>query len=451
MSREVLRPSGEILPRPRREVFVLWALAIVVGLMAGAAVVTLRTFISFGEFLFFGAAGPRLTARLVDISWLHRLIAPLVGGVIVALLLRAGVAAGWGPTPRPYGIEDLVAARRLRTTVKGTTLSLSDSFLSGLVTVFSLGSGASTGREATAMHLGASLALLPGRLFGLDVAHRRRLVAMGVAAGLAAALHAPIASVLVARQLMAPGLRLGSLGPLGLASFTGWLIARAASPLPVIDIPQIASPPVTFHVVAILLAAPFAALAWACMRTLTWTPGRVEDAAHKARIPVWTLPAIGGLGMGLLAVGFPPVVGLGFTPLSAGLGGGYSASYLLILVVVKLMATALCLSCRFGGGPIAPILFIAGMFGSAVGAPLGLLLGDPASAQAFFGALSMGVALAVILDAPFAAAIFVLEVSGSMEAGAATLVASALAVQLVQRFGPGPALEEAARQPLRWR
>lgn len=451
MSREVLRPSGEILPRPRRDGLILWVLAIAVGLMAGAAVVTLRTFISFGEFLFFGAAGPRLTARLVEISWLHRLIAPLVGGVIVALLLRAGMAMGWGPNPRPYGIEDLVAARRLRTTVKGTTLGLGDSFLSGLVTVFSLGSGASTGREATAMHLGASLALLPGRLFGLDVAHRRRLIAMGVAAGLAAALHTPIAAVLVARQLMAPGLRLASLGPLALASFAGWLVARAASPAPVIDMPEIGAVPVAFHGVALLFAIPFAALAWACMRTLTWTPRRIEDAAHKARIPIWILPAFGGLGMGVLAVGFPPVVGLGFTPLAAGLGGGYSAGYMLILVAMKLMAAALCLSCRFGGGPIAPIIFIAGMFGSALGVPVGLVLGDAATAQVFFGAVALGVALAVILDAPFAAALFALEITGSVDVGAATLVASALAVQLLQRFGPGTAVGTGDRQPLRWR
>ncbi len=451
MSREVLRPSGEILPRPRRDGLILWLLAIAVGLLAGGAVVTLRTFISLGEFLFYGAAGARLTARLVEMSWLHRLIVPLVGGLIVAGLLRAGMAAGWGPNPRPYGIEDLVAARRLRTSVKGTTLSLGDSFLSALVTVFSLGSGASTGREATAMHLGASLGLLPGRLFGLDVAHRRRLVVMGVAAGLAAALHAPIAAVLIARQLMAPGLRLASVGPLALAAVTGWLLARAASPTPVIDIPEIAAAPVAFHIAAVLLAAPFAALAWACMRTLTWMPGRVTEAAHKARIPIWALPAIGGLGMGILAVGFPPVVGLGFAPLSAGLGGGYGASYMLVLVAVKLMATALCLSCRFGGGPIAPVLFIAGMFGSAIGVPLGLAFGDAATAQVFFGVLAMGVALAVIVDAPFAAAILILELSGSYEAGAATLVASALAVYLVQRFGPGPALEDAGRQPLRWR
>jgi CIC family chloride channel protein len=450
MSREVLRPSGEILPRPRRDALVLWALAIGVGLMAAAAIVTLRTLVSFGEFIFFGAAGPRLTARLVEISWLHRLIAPLVGGVIVALVLRAGMAAGWGPNPRPFGVEDIVAARRLRTTVKGTTLGLGDSFLSGLATVFSLGSGASVGREATAMHLGASLALLPGRLFGLDIAHRRRLVAMGVAAGLAAALHAPIAAVLIARQLMAPGLRLASLGPLALASYTSWLLARAAFPTPVIGIPEIAATPISFHVAAILLAPPLAALAWACMRTLIWTPDRVSEAAHKARIPIWTLPAIGGAGMGLLLVGFPAVAGLGFTPLEAGLGGGYGAGYLLVLAAVKLMATALCLSCRFGGGPIAPILFIAGMFGSALGAPLGLALGDPASAQAFFGALAMGVALAVIIDAPFAAAVLMLELSGSYETGAATLVASMLAVYLVQRYAPGPALEEGGRHPLRW-
>jgi chloride channel protein, CIC family len=452
MSRAVLRPSGEVIRRTRKEAVAPWALALLVGLFAGSAVVTLRVLIAYVEFIFFGAVGPRLTTRLVELSWLHRLVAPIVGGCIVALLLRLGMALGWGANPRPFGLDDLVAARRLRTPPKAATLTLGDSLLSALASAVSLGSGASVGREAAAAHLASAIALLPGRLFGLDVSVRRILLGMGVAAGLAAALHTPIAAVLFARELILPRQRMSQLGPIGLCAFVAFLTARGVFPEPVIDLGPISDVPAAYHAAAVLLAAPLAGLAWSMLRVWSWLPERVEDAAHRSNIPVWLLPALGGIGVGVLAVGFPPAVGLGFTPLSAGLAGNYSVDYLLLLTVVKMLAASLALSCRFGGGPWAPMLFIAGMSGSALGLAAALVLGvgDPSLAQPFFGALAMGVAVAVMLDAPLAAAVFILELSGSFETAAASFVAASFAAFLARRFLP-PLRSGPEHQPLRWR
>jgi chloride channel protein, CIC family len=119
---------------------------------------------------------------------------------------------------------------------------------------------------------------------------------------------------------------------------------------------------------------------------------------------------------------------------------------------VKMLAASLALSCRFGGGPWAPMLFIAGMSGSALGLAAALVLGvgDPSLAQPFFGALAMGVAVAVMLDAPLAAAVFILELSGSFETAAASFVAASFAAFLARRFLP-PLRSGPEHQPLRWR
>src|SRR5690606_37931339 len=122
-------------------------------------------------------------------------------------LLRLGVSQGWRPSPRAFAEQDVIAARRLRGTISATTLSLRDGFLSALISIVSLGWGASAGRKGPAMHLGATLAILPGRLFGLNLAARRLLLAMGAASAIAAVLHAPIAGVLIARELLVPRLR----------------------------------------------------------------------------------------------------------------------------------------------------------------------------------------------------------------------------------------------------
>jgi CIC family chloride channel protein len=455
MAQELVRLSGDIIGRPRRTGWRLWALAILVGVLVGAAVVAMRVLIAYLEFLFFGAASQRLTTRIASLPWMNRMIGPVIGGCLVALLLRVGVSLGWGPKPHAFGFPDLVAARRLRGTIRAQTLSLRDAFVSVLIAMISLGAGASAGRESPAMHLGASLAMLPGRLLGLDASSRRMLLGMGAAAALAAVLHTPIAAIFLIREVVLPRQRFLAMGPVAVASFVGWLMSRwLLGDAPPLAAPHLGAVPVAFELAAPLAAIPLAFVGWAAVWTWTHTPRLIDDLAGRIRYPLWLLPPVGALLIGVLAIAFPPVTGIGYAPLAAGLGGHYSLTLLLAFVVAKIAASAVAVAFRFGGGRIAPALFVGAMAGGAIGAIAALFVDDvaglAASAQAFYGLIGMGVVLAVLLEAPLASAVLVFELSGSAEAGIAALIGVYIATLVVRRLAPPVPDPTTDSQPLHW-
>lgn len=427
----------------------MWVLAVLVGLVVGAATASLFSLITYGQFVAFQASAGRLTTRLVELPWWSRLIGPIVGGAVIAILLRLGTALGWGSSPRAYGLQDVVQNRRLRGAIRATTLTLRDGFLSAAIAVVSLSWGGSAGREEPASHLGATLAVLQGRLLGLDVAQRRLLVGMGVAAAIAAALHAPIAGVLLARELILRRQRISALGPVALAAAAGWLVSTwLMAGRPIILIPPIGPVPIQAHLAAMLALPLFIAFAWACIIAWTRTPAFAAATAGRLHIPLWLLPLPGGVILGLIALTFPQALGIGYEPLASALNANYGAVLLPVLALAKIAASAVTFAFRWGGGPIAPSLFVGGMIGSAVGALAGLAFGIPAP-MGFVGLVGMAVSLAVVADAPLAAAVLVLELSGSTEAGAAGLACCFIACAVARRLSPIPV--EETGETLRWR
>lgn len=415
----------------------MWALAILVGVLSALAVIAIRNLVDVASFLAFNASRGRFYSTLTGLIWWKRLLGPIVGGAIIALMLRVGISMGWGPAPRAYGIADVAQHRRLRGTIRSTTFGLRDAFWSAIISIVSLGWGGSAGREEPAAHLGASLAILPGRLLGLDVAARRLLLGMGVAAAISAALHAPIAAVFLARELVLRRSRLSTLGPVAVASLVGWLVARTQfDGRPVIDVPEI-GPILAEHHVAALVVTPLLALfAWAAVIAWTRTPAMLAAASTRMRVPLWLLPFFGGILLGVVALAFPQAMGIGYDPLAAGLAGNYGAQLMPVLALAKIAATAITFSFRWGGGAIAPALYVGAMLGASLGVAAGYVLPEPSSLQVYFGVLGMAVTLAVLLKAPFTAGLLALELSGSVELGAASLACAFIAVMAVRRMAP---------------
>jgi CIC family chloride channel protein len=422
-----------------------------VGLLASFGVILIRNLVDFAAFLAFNAPRGRFYTNLADLVWWKKMIGPIVGGAVIALLLRLGVAFGWGPAPRAFGLQDVVQNRRLRGTVRSTTLSLRDSFLSTLISVISLGYGGSAGREEPAAHLGASLAMLPGRLLGLDVAARRMLVGMGVAAAIAAALHAPLAGIFLARELVLRRQRLSDLGPVAIASVTGYVVALTQfEGQPVINLPMPGHILPAHHLVALVSAPLLAFFTWGAVVVWARTPVMMASAAGRMRIPLWLLPFFGGVLLGVVAIAFPQTMSIGFDPLAAAIGGNYGAQLLPVLALVKIAATAITFSFRWGGGTIAPALYVGAMFGSAFGAAAGLALPDPSTVQIYLGVLGMAIAVAILLKAPFTAGLLALELSRSLEIGVASLAGAFIAVMAVRRLAPASITDDAG-ETLRWR
>ena len=90
-----------------------------------------------------------------------------------------------------------------------------------------------------------------------------------------------------------------------------------------------------------------------------------RDLFRALPVPVWTKPAIGALGVGLLALRLPQVLGGGYGWIQQAIGGGLALHLLLILILAKMVAFALTVSSGGSGGVFAPSLFVGAMLGGA--------------------------------------------------------------------------------------
>ena len=272
---------------------------------------------------------------------------------------------------------------------------------------------------------------------------------MGLAAAISAALHAPIAGVFLARELVLRRLRLSQMGPVVVASVSAWMFGRwIMDGKPVIDIPDVGVILPQAHAAAVVVLPVLAMFGYAAMIIWARAPIMVAASAARIRVPLWLLPIIGGLILGIIALAFPQVLGIGYEPLAAGLGGNYTAELMPVLALAKIAAAAVTFGFRWGGGPIAPTLYVGAMIGASLGVVAGLTLGIPAP-QVYFGLLGMAVAVSVLLDAPFTGAILALELSGSPEVGGACLLFCFVACMAVRRLAPP--MGEDTGQTLRWR
>ncbi|MFZ9464448.1 MAG: chloride channel protein, partial [Vulcanococcus sp.] len=294
-------------------------------------------------------------------SWPVVLV-PLVGGLAVGLLRT--FARDLGPSlPSLMAMADgaLQAAPKLPL-VRLVAASLS------------LGSGASLGPEGPSVESGGNIGLWVGSRGGLSPQSQKALVAAGVAAGLAAGFKAPIAGVFFAFE--------GSYSTIpGRPSVRAVLVAAVASALvtqltlgdePIFRLPayEVLSPLELPLYLGLGLLASVLSLGLISLLSLGRS-GPVQE--QLSRVPIWLRTALGGLAVGLMALGFPQVLGVGYDTIEALLGrdGGIAMVTLLALLGVKLLATGVSSATGFVGGGFAPSLFLGAVLGSIYGQVLG--------------------------------------------------------------------------------
>jgi len=263
-------------------------------------------------------------------SWPVVLV-PMVGGLAVGLVKRFGGPLGPGMPSLMAMAEGSVAAEPRLPWLRLLAASLS------------LGSGASLGPEGPSVESGGNLGLWVGLKGHLPPASQKALVAAGVAAGLAAGFKAPIAGLFFAFE--------GTYSTIpGRPSLRAVLVAAVASSLvtqlclgdePIFRLPayEVRSPlELPLYLGLGLLAS---LLSWLLIRLLELGRSQVIQTS-LSRLPSWMITGLGGLGVGLLALGFPQVLGVGYDTIEALLGNSGSVTLLTLLTLlgVKLLATA---------------------------------------------------------------------------------------------------------------
>lgn len=404
-----------MLQQPR-----LWLLAILLGAIGGGLGIAFRLAIALVQWIWLGTTSERMLSTLAALPWWWPMIGPVGGGIAVGAILYF-----WRPPGRSGGVADVIEAR-----VRDTqTLTFRGATVATAITAITLGSGGSGGREGPIVYWAAAASKLAFRIFRLPVAARRVALACGVAAAISSSFNAPIAGVLFAHEVILGHFAMSAFVPLVIASVVGAVISRAwfgEAPAFVItdstiasywEIPAFALLGIVCAAVAILFQTALIGGDWLSKRT---------------RVPVWLRPAIGGLLVGLIALGFPQVLGVGYEATDLALAGSLDITLMLALIVAKTVATAITLSSRAGGGVFSPALYLGAMTGGAFGILAGAVFPDLASSVGLYALIGMGAVAAAVLGAPISTAVMIFELTGGFAFAIALLLAIAIATGLSQ-------------------
>lgn len=370
------------------------------------------------------------------------LVVPTLGGLAVGLLRRYGGDLGPGLPSLMAMADGATEARPLLPWRRLLGASLS------------LGSGASLGPEGPSVESGGNLGLWVALRGGLPPQSQKALVAAGVAAGLAAGFKAPIAGVFFAFE--------GSFSAIqGRPSLRAVLVAAVASSLvtqlvlgdaPILRLPayEVRSPwELPLYLGLGVLAS---AMSWLLVSLLAL--GRSDRLQRwLALLPPGLPTALGGLGVGVMALAFPQVLGVGYDTIEALLGrdGGIPLLALLLLLGVKLLATTVSNATGFVGGGFAPSLFLGAVLGNCYGQLLGDGgLGLPIAEPPAYAMVGMAAVLAGSARAPLTALLLLFELTRDIRIVLPLMAAAGLSAALVERWqgisdpgllGPDPAEE----------
>ena len=389
----------------------IWALALAAGLVVSAAALLFRLTIGWIQLGWLGDTTERVASVARDLHWSLLLLGPVAGGLLVGLALRYLL-----PARRTYAVADVIEARA----GSSRALDLRDAIVSAGVTALSLGSGASAGREGPVVHLGAAVATATGRYFQLPDWGKRTLMGCGVAAAISASFNAPIAGVLFAHEVILGHYAMRAFVPIVLASVSGTIVSR----LYFGDVAAFTVP--DYQITSLWEFPAFAILGLVCALVSVLFQFSLMAADYVARnltIPLILRPVIGGLAVGLIALAFPEVLGVGYEATDRALQNDLTLTLMLMLLVAKTAATAITLASRFGGGIFSPSLYLGAMAGGAYGLIAASIFPDMASSQGLYAILGMGAVAAAVLGAPISTTVMVFELTGGYALSIALLLA----------------------------
>ena len=408
---------------PPRRLFLLSAVAVVIGLAGGGAAYVLVHLIALLTNLAFFH---RVSWVLPSFTHLHR--SPSIVVVAVAGGLIVGTIARWAPIIRGHGIPEAMEA----VLTKQSRIAPRTAVAKPLSAAIAIGTGGPFGAEGPIIVTGGAIGSLLGQVIPVSPSERKILLAAGAAAGMAATFGAPLAAVVLAIELLLFEFSTRALVPLVVASsIAGGMHAVLFSNGPLFVVP-------THHFAGLSQLPFYAALGLACgLLAVTINKGLFVIEAGFRRLPVspFWLPAIGALGFASVGLIEPRVLGVGYDQISEVLSGRLAVETLAVLAIAKLCAWWMALASGTSGGTLAPILLISGSFGALLGHAAAQIPGANVSPGAF-ALVAMAATFGASTRATFTSIVFMFELTRDYNAilplMLATVIASLVAIAFMR-------------------
>lgn len=405
-----------------------WFIALFIGIAAGFAALGFRLGVDWLQSALYQAEDvSRLHTLATRLSWYHIVLIPTFGGLLVGLILHF-----FTEDNRARSVADVIEGAALkegRVQVRRGLASTAASFVT-------LSSGGSTGREGPVVHLASVLSTMVCRVIRADGITGRDLLGCAVAAAVSASFNTPIAGALFALEIVLRHFAVHAFAPIVIASVAGTVINRMAFG----DVTEFVLPTqnaLNFYVelpAFLLLGLLCGVIAVILMRAIFWTEDLANHLQKQSGLPGYLRPAIAGVLLGLLAVKFPQIIGVGYETTTEALSGNLTFTTAVMIAVVKVVAVAITMGGRMGGGVFSPALMVGALAGLAFGIIATSIFPDVSGEGSLYALAGMGAVAAAVLGAPISTSLIVFELTGDWQTGLAVMVAVSMSTAIASKM-----------------
>jgi H+/Cl- antiporter ClcA/CBS domain-containing protein len=396
-----------------RDVLRTCLLAVPVGILSALVAYALLKLIGLCTNLFFYG---RVDFNLVVPSsshWLVVLLVPIAGGLVVGLMARFGSEKIRGHG-MPEAIESILTG--------GSKVEPKVSVLKPISAAISIGSGGPFGAEGPIIMSGGAVGSVLAQFLKLTADHRKTLLVAGAAGGMAATFNTPLASILLAVELLLFEWRPRSLMPVVVSVVFATIIRRVLLGSGAIFAMPNADLHLTPEVYALCVVA--GCVGGVIAIGATGLVYFAEDMFHKLPIHWMWWPAIGGAVIGIGGLIEPHALGVGYDVIRTFLQGHATMSLILGILVVKTLIWGLSLGSGTSGGVLAPVF----MIGGALGALQGEIF--PHVGPGFWALMGLAAVVGGVMRSPLTGIVFSLELTHEWNALLPVVVASVTAYGL---------------------
>jgi len=396
------------------------ALATLVGVTAGLGAVAFRWLIARFQSLFFDG-GEQLFGA---VSRHYVILIPVIGGLLVGLIIHFLAREAKG-----HGVPEVMAA----VAAKGGRIRARVSVVKALASSLCIGSGGSVGREGPIVQIGASMGSAIGQWLRLPEDWLRTLIACGAAGGISATFNAPIAGVFFALEVILGRFISRSFAFVVISSVVADVVAHAflgdtqSFLVPAYELVTAWEIPIY---VFLGIAAGVVALVF------IYVLYKSEDIFDAWRFPSYLKPAFGGIFIGLIGFYNLDLFGVGYGGVERALLGDIALSTLLIMGVLKLIATSVTIGSGGSGGVFAPSLFLGAMFGGAFGGMAHRIFPTITAPSGAYAMVGMAAVFAGAARAPITSIIILFEMTRDYNIILPLMLAVVISTIVARGFNP---------------
>lgn len=407
---------GDIQERKEYGPLILALLSFFTGIIAGCGAYLFRSLIAcFHNLFFYGTLSLSYDANIhtSPSPWgVYIAMVPVIGAIAVVFLVK-----NFAPEAKGHGVPEVMDAIYYNKGIIRPMVAVVKSLASAL----SIGSGGSVGREGPIAQIGSAFGSTLGQLLRVSPWQCNVLIAAGAGGGIAATFNTPLGGLLFAIEILLYEVSVRTLVPVIIATAAATYIGQLFFGIyPAFRIPALESP--FFHLdnPPVLIAYVGLGIAIGVVSTIfIRAVYGFEDIFEKHFLGNDYLRHVAGMF----------IVGIMFTALQRYWGHyyiegvGYStiqdilattlrgAGFLLLLMAMKLVATALTIGSGGSGGIFSPSLFIGASFGGAYGFVLHNFFPNMGISPSAFAVAGMAGSVGGVTGAALTAIVMTLEMT----------------------------------------